>query len=320
MSRRLLALTVALAVGAAIPAGAAPPRRLSVVASFYPLAEWAAAVGGERVAVQNLTPAGSEPHDFEPTPGDLRRIREADVVVTLGAGFQPAVDRALAWLTGRQVRFVATEGLRLRTSEEARGHDEAAGGRAGGATSDGRQPGDLVWDPHVWLDPLLAKAIVAGLAAALARADPAGRAVYEANARAYAARLEALDATYRQTLAACRRRELVTSHASFGYLVARYGLEQEAIGGISPEAEPTPGRLAALVNFVRTHDVRYIFTETLVSPRVAETLARETGVSTLVLNPLEGLSSRELALGKDYFSVMEENLRSLATGLECRLP
>lgn len=301
---RLVAL--ALALVAAIPAGAAGSRPLSVAASFYPLAEWAAVVGDERVRVENLTPAGGEPHDFEPTPGDLRRLREADVVLTLGAGFQPAVDRALARPAGKQVRFVATERLRLGKPEEAHVHDDAA-----------REPAR---DPHVWLDPLLAKEIVAGIAAALAKADPSGRATYEANARAYAARLDALHAKYEQTLATCTQRTLVTSHAAFGHLAARYGLEQVAIGGLSPEAEPTPGRLAALVDLVKARGVRYVFTETLVSPRAAETLARETGAKTLVLNPLEGLTQAEVAQGKNYLSVMEENLRGLATGLECRAP
>ncbi len=289
---RLRLVALALALAAAVPAGAAEPRPLSVVASFYPLAEWAAVVGGERITVENLTPAGGEPHDFEPTPGDLRRLRQADVVLTLGAGFQPAVDQALARPAGAQTRVVVTAGLRLRQLD----------------------------DPHAWLDPLLAKEIVANIAAALAHADPSGQATYEANARAYAAKLDALHAKYEQTLATCTRRDLITSHAAFGHLAARYGLEQEAISGISPEAEPTPGRLAALVNLVKARDVRYIFTETLVSPRVAETLARETGATTLVLNPIEGLTQAELAQGKNYLSVMDENLRNLAIGLECRAP
>jgi zinc transport system substrate-binding protein len=324
MSRPARPLAAAAALGAALGAvlagatarvtAAAPPaaKPLAVVASFYPLAEWAGTVGGARVAVTNLTPAGGEPHDFEPKPADLRRMREADVVVTLGPGFQPALDRALRGAPGRQVRFVVTEGLSLRDAEPD-GHDHGAGPAAK------RTPGDRHHaDPHVWLDPALAKQIVLGIAGALARADPGGRAAYEAAGREYAAKLDALHARYEQTLSSCERRDLVTSHAAFGYLASRYRLEQEAIRGVSPEAEPTPRRLAELVAFVRKHGVKYVFTETTVSPKVAETLAREAGAKTLVLHTLESLSDAELAQGKTYLTVMEENLRALATGLECQ--
>jgi zinc transport system substrate-binding protein len=301
----LAALLASAALGAGA-AWAAPQQspRITVVASFYPLAEWAAAVGGDRVAVRNLTPAGGEPHDFEPTPADLRLLREADLVLTLGAGFQPAVDRALVARSRRPIRFVAARGLDLR--QPAAPTDEHGHGP------------DLAYDPHVWLDPVLARQIVLSVAGALAQADPAGRALYEAGAQAYAAKLDALDARYRRTLDTCAQRALVTSHAAFGYLAARYGLEQAAIRGISPEAEPTPRRLAALVNFVRERGVKYIFTETTVSPKVAETLARETGAKTLVLHTLEALSDQEIAQGKSYLGLMEENLGALATGLECR--
>jgi zinc transport system substrate-binding protein len=313
-----VALGAALAAGAAAATAAAPggAKPLAVVASFYPLAEWARAVGGARVAVTNLTPAGGEPHDFEPKPADVRRIREADVVVTLGAGFQPALDRALRAGSARQVRFVAAEKLTLRGADPD-GQDR------GGAPGAKEPPGDRRGreaDPHVWLDPVLAREIVLGIAEALASADPGGRSAYEAAAREYAGRLDALHARYGQTLSRCLREELVTSHAAFGYLASRYGLEQEAIRGVSPEAEPTPRRLAELVAFVRKHGVKYVFTETTVSPKVAETLAREAGAKTLVLHTLESLSDAELAQGKTYLTVMEENLRALATGLECQAP
>ncbi|HEX7126343.1 MAG TPA: zinc ABC transporter substrate-binding protein [Thermodesulfobacteriota bacterium] len=296
-----LAAAAVLAVGAG-GAVAAESGRVTVVATVYPLAEWAARVGGNRVAVANLIPAGSDPHDFEPTPADLRRLREADVVLTLGPGFQPAIDRALRTRTPGQVRLVATEGLALRAPAEG-GDDHGD---------------DLPGDPHVWLDPVLAKQIVGRIADTLGAADPAGAAAYAANARAYQAQLDDLDARYARTLASCAHRDLVTSHAAFGYLAARYGLHQVPIQGLSPEAEPTPRRLAELVAFVKRRGIRYVFTETVVNPRAAETLARESGAGTLVLHTLETLSQAEVAQGKTYLGVMAENLRALATGLECR--
>ncbi|HEY8369067.1 MAG TPA: zinc ABC transporter substrate-binding protein [Thermodesulfobacteriota bacterium] len=303
------AAVLAVAAGGAV---AADPGRVDVVATVYPLAEWAQRVGGDAVAVTNLIPAGSDPHDFEPTPADLRRLREADVVLTLGLGFQPAIDRALRTAPPGQVRLVATEGLPLPGAAEG-DDDHASGGRHDHGD-------DLPGDPHVWLDPVLAKSIVGRIADALGAADPTGAAAYAANARAYQEKLDDLHARYARTLASCAHRDLVTSHAAFGYLAARYGLHQMPIQGLSPEAEPTPRRLAELAAFVRRRGIRYVFTETVVDPRVAETLARESGADTLVLHTIETLSQAEIARGKTYLGVMEENLRALATGLGCRTP
>jgi zinc transport system substrate-binding protein len=314
----MLRALVALLALALLAPGARASSALPVVAALYPLAEWAAAVGGDRVTVRNLTPAGGDPHGFEPTPGDLKAARQARVVVTLAPGFQPAVDRVLAGSDAGQIRVVATAGLPLIP---AHGHAEQhASGGDHGARHGGEGHGHGPYDPHVWLDPVRAKQIVSALAAALAKADPAGQPTFEANARAYAATLDTLDARFKATLGTCRQKTLVTSHAAFGYLADRYGLEQEAIRGLNPEAEPTPRRLAEVAKFVKAHGVRAIFTETVVSPKVAETLARETGARTLVLHTLESLDDAELAAGKRYATVMEENLRALATGLECRLP
>jgi zinc transport system substrate-binding protein len=173
-------------------------------------------------------------------------------------------------------------------------------------------------DPHVWLDPVLMAGVVDEVRKALARSDPAGAATYQRNAESYRSEIEALDGRFRDGLGDCDRRVIVTSHAAFGYLAARYGLVQEAIAGLSPEAEPDPKRLAELADLVRREGVTTIFTEELVSRRVADTLAREAGVRTAVLNPLEGLTSKEIGRGEDYVSVMEKNLANLRAALGCR--
>jgi zinc transport system substrate-binding protein len=173
-------------------------------------------------------------------------------------------------------------------------------------------------DPHVWLDPTLMAAIADEVGAALTRADPAGASVYQQNAAAYGAELEALHREFSDGLRDCDRRVIVTAHAAFGYLAARYGLMQEPIAGVSPEAEPDPRRLAELADLVKREGVTTILTEELVSPRVAETLAREAGVKTAVLNPLEGLTPEELTQGEDYASVMRQNLSTLRVALGCR--
>ena len=175
---------------------------------------------------------------------------------------------------------------------------------------DGRdEDGEVERDPHVWLDPVRYAAMTRAIGAELGATESAER---------LARKLELLDAEFRRGLAHCPRREIVTSHAAFGYLAARYGLEQVPLEGLSPEAEPSARGIADLVDLVRTSGVTTVFFETLVSPRLAQTVAREAGVETAVLNPLEGLTDDEAAAGEDYFSVMRANLAALRKALGCR--
>jgi zinc transport system substrate-binding protein len=276
--RIVLALSLVLAAAC----GGGDPGgsgRAEVVAGFYPLAYAAEEIGGNAVEVVNLTPPGVEPHDLELSVRDVERIRAADLVLYLGDGFQPALEEAAEESQGRAFDLLKTQ--------------------------TGLRPGD----PHVWLDPLRYADVVDGVGDTLGRPQAA---------RDLVERLRALDAELERGLAACDRRELVTSHDAFGYLAERYGLEQVAITGISPEAEPSPRDLERVTRLARERGVRTIFFETLVSPEVAETVAREVGAKTAVLDPLEGLSDKDLAAGEDYFSVMRANLRALQEGLGCR--
>jgi len=250
------------------------------VASFYPLAFAAEEIGGREIEVVNLTPAGTEPHDLEVTPRDVRELRSADLVLLLGHGFQPQLEDA-AGGGSKTVALLDTPGL-------------------------DRFPND---DPHVWLDPIR-YALIAERVGSELRAGP--------RATRFVTRLRALDREYREGLAGCSRREIVTSHEAFAYLGERYGLRQIAITGLSPEAEPSPQGLRRVVDLVRKTDATTIFFETLVSPRIAQTVARETGAKTAVLNPVEGLTPEEAKRGDDYFSVMRSNLTSLRTALGCR--
>jgi zinc transport system substrate-binding protein len=271
---------------------------VAVVASFYPVFEAAVRVGGDRVSVVNLTAAGVEPHDLELTPPQVDQILDADVLLYLGEGFQPAVEAA-----ARDRSIGVSVDLLRAISAQLR--ELPSGSQEHGT------------DPHVWLDPVLMEGLVERTRDALVTADPEGRATYRANAAAFLAELRQLDQRYRAGLTGCSRDVMVTSHAAFGYLSARYGLRQEAISGISPDAEPDPARLAELADLVRRDGVTTIFTEELVSPEVADTLARETGATTAVLDPLEGLTKEEAAQGEDYVSIMERNLATLRAALGC---
>ena len=271
---------------------------VSVVASFYPLAEAASRVGGNLVSVQNLTPPGVEPHDLELAPDDIEAIATADVVVYLGGGFQPAVEDALA------------------ETEDAVTVDALAAVDTSPASASESEEG-LTVDPHVWLDPVRYEEIVRAVADSLAKADPANEATYAANAEAYVAQIAALDDEFRTGLSDCQGTTIVTSHEAFGYLADAYGLTQVGILGLSPEAEPDPRRLAELRDLVEREGVTTIFSEELVSPKVAETLANEAGVEVAVLNPIESLTDDQVQAGEDYLSLMRENLDTLRKALDC---
>lgn len=267
------------AAGLLAGCGGAPTDDGAVVAAaFYPLALAAAEVAPDGTVVRDLTPPGAEPHDLELDGRDIEAIRSAKLVVYAGGGFQPRLEDAVEGRDGPT-------------------YDALSVGGAARA------------DPHVWLDPRRYAAIARGIAAELG--DPR-------RADAFVARLERLDAELERGLARCARRELVTSHAAFGYLAARYGLVEVPLTGVAPESEPSPRDLERLVERVRATGTTTVFVETLVSPALAETVARETGAETAVLDPLEGLSRERLDAGADYFDVMRENLAAIREGLGCR--
>jgi zinc transport system substrate-binding protein len=251
-----------------------------VVAAFYPLAFAAEAIGGRSVEVTNLTPPGVEPHDLEAKPSDVEKIESADLVLLLGHGFQPQLEDA-AGHSDKVLLLLDTPGL----------HRFDNG------------------DPHVWLDPSRFALIVQRIGGALHDPETTARLVVQ---------LRALDGEYRSGLAHCARHEIVTSHEAFGYLAQRYGLQQIGITGLSPEAEPKPQDLQHVIDVVRKTHATTVFFETLLSPRIADTVAGETHTKTAVLNPIEGLTPAQAAQGEDYFSLMRANLSALRKALGCR--
>jgi zinc transport system substrate-binding protein len=286
MSRALAWVVILICCLAGCGGSARDADEERVVAAFYPLAWAAEQIGGSSVEVENLTPPGAEPHDVELTPRDIEDVQSADLVLYLGHGFQPALAEAVENRSGPSIDLLA--GQELSSAPEGEG--------------------ELTADPHVWLDPVRFSQMVIA----------AGRELNRDEAAAHLAqRLRQLDAEYTSGLANCRRHEIVTSHAAFGYLAKRYGLRQIALTGVSPEAEPTAKGLLRLIDEVKTSGATTVFFETLVSPRLAETVARESGAETAVLDPLEGLSKDEVAAGEDYMSVMRANLATLERALDC---
>lgn len=290
----LIIMSVAVSAGCGGGGSAAGDE---TVAAFYPLAFATEQVGDGKT--RNLTPPGAEPHDFELTPGDVAAVKDAKLVVYLGEGFQPALEEAIADRTGPSLDLLEGERLLVASAHE---HHE-------GEPEAGEEPaGETPLDPHVWLDPVRYGRMASRIAAALGNPD---------GATAFTAELDALDAEFARGLRACERREIVTSHAAFGYLADRYDLTQVPLTGLSPEAEPSAKDIARLATEVEKEGATTVFFETLVSAKLAETVAREAGAETAVLNPLEGLTSEEENDGADYFSVMRENLAVLREALGC---
>ncbi|CAI6019326.1 metal ABC transporter substrate-binding protein [Cohnella rhizoplanae] len=280
-------------------------RRLKVVASFYPMYEFSRQVAGDRADVVLMVPDGVEPHDWEPTPKDMAMLSEADVFVYNGI-VEGWAEQALASAkNAKRVDVEAAAGLELRPGSA---EDEADAESSGGHDHESA-------DPHVWLSPALAQREVERIRDGLAQADPAHRTDYDANAKAYVSKLQKLDADFRDALGAPKRKAFVTQHAAFGYLAREYGLTQVPISGLSPDQEPTPAQMAAVVEEIASLGISTIFFEELVDPKIAETIAGETGAKTEVLNPIEGLTKQDKAQDLDYIGIMEKNLAALEKAL-----
>lgn len=292
--------------GASDPGGSQPT--LTVLAAFYPLGEAARGVGGDLVSVTDLTPPGQGPHDLELQPAQMGAFEAADVAIYLGRGFQPQVEAALADSPAGVTR------LDLLDSVDLLGVDEQLAG------TDGEVDGEVLEgdvDPHVWLDPSRMITMVDAITNTFAEIDPDNADTYRANAETYLSDLRGLGGEYRAGLAECRSRVIVTSHRAFGYLADTYGLRQIPIAGISPDVEPDPRTLEAIASEAKAEGVTTIFLESIAPPDLAETVAREIGAELDLLDPIEGLTQDQLDAGDTYASIMRDNLRRLAAGLEC---
>lgn len=269
-------------------------KKMQVTTSFYPLYYFASVIAGDKADVYNITPAGSEPHDYEPTFADMVQLEKSKLVILNGGNFEPWTGRVVKNKTG-------TDSMVLLVSD--------------GLTSLLNTP--QTQDPHVWLSPKGAVEQVKRIAHALKKIDPKNSAYYEERMYGLLAKLESLDVQFQTGLKNCARREIVTAHAAFGHLADAYHLEQVAIAGLSPSDEPSVQDIIRITDFAKKHRVKFIFFESLVNPKFAKTLAQEVGAETLVLNPLESLTKEEIEQGKNYFTEMQKNLSHLRIALSC---
>lgn len=271
-------------------------NKIQVIASFYPLYYFSNEIGGEMVQVRAFTPVGIEPHDYEPTTADIAGLEKSNMLIING-GVETWAEKIKENLKGTEVVIVvAGEGImNLQTQED----------------------GETIVDPHIWLSPQLAKNQISRIAQGFMKVDPQNSSYYESNEKNLSDRLNQIDQKFKQGLSNCNQKDFITSHAAFGYLAKGYDLNQVPIAGLSPNAEPSLQELTEIVKFAKSKGIKYIFTERLVSPKLTDIIAHEIGIETLVLDPLEGLSDDDMRNGKNYFTLMEENLKNLQKALQC---
>jgi zinc transport system substrate-binding protein len=298
--------------------GLAGDKTIKVVTTLFPVYDFAKNVGGKRVQVELLVPPGMEPHSFEPKPGDIRKIGDADVFMYTGKFMEPWIEDVLKGVSNKNLLVIDTSmGIVLsedrdpvenhkhdKNSEDELGHHHEQNGK----------------DPHIWLDFSNAQTMVENILNGFIAKDPANRDEYVKNAEAYSAQLSRLDRQFHDARASCKKDMIIHGgHFAFGYLARRYHLQYlSAYRGFSPNAEPTPGNIIQLIKNLRNHHLNYIFFEELVSPNVSETIARETGAKLLMLHGAHNISRNEWEQNVTFISLMENNLKNLRIGLECQ--
>jgi len=296
----LFLVLVVFAVFAIRQSGSLRPTdegKIAVSASFFTIGDFAKNVGGDLVSVTTLTPAGTEAHNYTPTPREIIDLQSADLFLLNGASFDPWAERLVPDLqkSGVKVRQLS-QSINLMEMEE-----------------EDAEP----FDPHVWLDPMQAREMVEEIRNALIEVDPDNKLQYENNTTGYINLLAELNRSYEHGLVDCQTRNVIVSHDAFGYLGRRYNINFLAVSGLNPDSEPSAKQFGALLTLAEENDIKYVFFETLATPRLVETLAADIDAQILVLNPLEGLTLQEQNAGENYLSIMKENLRNLRVGMEC---
>mgnify|MGYP001573711782 CR=1 FL=1 len=280
-------------------ANAAKAEKINVISTFYPLHDITKKIGGDKIEAGVIVPAGVEPHDYEPSPGDILKLSKAGAFVTMGLEFSGIEDK----LTGiNEMIFIidSKKGIMLLDAEPQ-------------DIEDAQKNLNYGKDPHIWLSPNNMIAMSINIRNGLKSIDPKNANVYEHNAQKLIDELKKLDSDYKKELSSCKKNAVITSHRSFAYLGRDYGFRQIGIFGLAPQIEPTPKQIISIKNEAKKNNVTYIFSEELLDPRISETMAKEIGAKILVLDPVEGVKNPS----DDYFSLMRKNLANLRLALGC---
>jgi len=273
-------------------------NKLKVIASFYPMYDFAKNVGGDRVEVRSLIPLGVEPHEYEPAPQDIKDLSTANILVLNGVIETSWAPRLVEGINNNNLIIIDTsKDIQLISSQDA---DE---------------PGN---DPHIWLDPLLAKKQVIAIRDSFIRADPAGKEYYTKNADQFIQKLDSLDTDFRSTFATCQKKDVLITHATLAYFCKEYGCNQVPVEGVNAEGDPSPAVLAEIIIQAKEKNITTVFVENLMNPKSAKTLAEEIHGKVLVFNSIHGLTEDEQNSGENYLSQMRENIATIKTGLDCK--
>lgn len=272
-------------------------KKLNVSTSFYPLYFFARKIAGNKANIKNITPSGVEPHDFDLSAQDIANIGKGDLLI-LNGGLE-------TWENKIKQNFKDTN-LKIITITDNL------------ITKEVKEENELIKDPHIWLSPPLAKREVEIIINAFVEIDSINSNYYKNNGKNLTDELDKLDNKYKIGLINCRRKDFITSHAAFAYLSEAYGLKQISVSGMSPDEEPSLKMIAKIAMFAKENNIKYIFFESMVSPKISETIANEIGAKTLILDPIEGISENNIKQGEDYFTIMENNLKNLRLALECK--
>ncbi|MDO5715175.1 MAG: metal ABC transporter substrate-binding protein [Tissierellia bacterium] len=305
-------------------------HRLKVYASVYPMYDFAQKIGGEKIDLELIVPSGQEPHNWEPGQQDIKKLEKGDLFIYNGAGLEHWIDKVIASLDNQNLTVIeASKGIELIGPQHRDSNEDSAHNRkeehqdnhnhkheAEEDHSQGHHHDHKNIDPHVWLSPVNAKLELENIKNALVEADPKHKAYYEQNYQKYGEAFDELDQEYRKQLMNVEEKTIVVSHEAFGYLCREYGLQQMGIEGINAETEPDAKTMAKIIDFVKSKGITTIFTEELMDPKIAETIAKETGAVTSVLSPLEGRSQDQIDKNSDYIEIMKENLENLRTALQ----
>ncbi|MBR5416688.1 MAG: zinc ABC transporter substrate-binding protein [Clostridiales bacterium] len=294
--------------------GADAEGKVKVVATIFPMYDFAQKIGGDKVAVKMLIPAGTEPHEWEPSTNDMLMLEEADLFVYNGAGMEPWAEDVLGSVKNKDlVALEASKDVALLKTAEVHDmeddHEEEHG-------EDEHEHHHGEYDPHVWLSPKNAEAEMEAIAEALIAIDEANADIYRKNLEDAKKQCEELDSAFREALKPYEGGHIVVAHEAYGYLCREYGLKQIGIEGVSADQEPDAARMREIIDKVNEYGIKCIFFEELVDPKVAQTIADEAGCKTQALSPLDGLSKEDIDSGRDYFSVMQDNLKALVASFE----
>ncbi len=322
MKKIIPALTVAFASASILAAcgsntdsSTSDDKKTEIYTSTFATAAIAREIGGNQVNVKMIVPPGADPHSYEPTSKQLTEIAKGDLFLLTGTTLEPYSKKIQESLKGTDVRFIETskDVTLLESDATLHAHEEEEHTEDEQAhEEEGHDHGK--YDPHVWLDPVNAKAMARSITVALSKEVPKDKATFEKNLKAFDQQADALDKEFKQAVADGSKKELLVTHAAYGYLAERYGFTQLPIAGISPSDEPSQKQLAALVKEARMHDLKYVAFEETVSPKVARVIQKEIGAKSVTIHNLESVTKSQQ--NSSYFKLMEENVQTLEQALQ----